>query len=281
MKKFLRKVKNFMYFLLPNQFISYFESRIVRSYNELTSGEIEFFDLIADYVNTVVDVGARTDAHYATHASKNKVKRKVFMFEANPSFASKLRDITPKLNEDNFVINVAIGKEQGELFYFYDSQSLVEKSNVGDTSKIKSRKPIAVQTLDSYFETIKEIDFLKTDIEEMDFYALLGASKFLKRTHFIQFELGLGLPYLERKVENSDYWELLEPNFSLFILQDEANPIEKAFSKLPLLVALTPEVKMLMKVLQSLGYGFNVVGINKAYEPINSVLDRTGDLNKA
>lgn len=62
-----------------------------------------------------------------------------------------------------------------------------------------------MRTIDSFSETIPQIDFLKTDIEEMDFYAFLGAKRALAKVHFVPFELGLGMPHLGRKVENSDY----------------------------------------------------------------------------
>lgn len=49
----------------------------------------------------------------------------------------------------------------------------------------------------SYLKKIKtkRIDFLKTDIENYDYFALLGLKSYLKKIKFIQFELGLGAKF--------------------------------------------------------------------------------------
>jgi FkbM family methyltransferase len=200
------------------------------------------------------------------------------MFEANPAFVKKLRTLTPSVGKNNFIFDVAIGKEPGSLYYFYDTQSFVPKSSVGNISKFRSTKPVEVRTLDSFSGIISSIDFLKTDIEEMDFYALLGASSFLPKIHFIQFELGLGMPHVGRTVENSDYWELLDPRFDLFILKDDANPIWKTLPNLPLLLTLNQEAKILVSILQKLGYGFNIIGINRGFGIPESLLKNIGYL---
>lgn len=279
MLRFLRLPKKVLQAIIPNQIFSLLLSRVVEEYNELSQGEKDFFGLIESHVTSIVDVGARTDTFYATYPSSYGIKRKVFMFEANPVFVSKLRAITPSIDQNNFIFNVAIGKEPGNLYYYYDTQSFIKKSNVGNISKYKSAKPIEVRTLDSYSEIIPDIDFLKTDIEEMDFYALLGASTVLPKIRFIQFELGLGMPYLDRTVYNSDYWELLEPSFDLFILKDEANPIYKAIPNLSLLLTLNSEAKLVINILQKLGYGFNIVGINREYKIPQAILSNIGEIN--
>lgn len=214
-------------------------------------------------MRTIIDVGPRTDPFYALHKPSSGLKRSVYMFEANPAFAKALSTKIPSLNVTNFVFNVAIGKEATHMYYYYDSQSFVEESRVGNKSKLKSRKQIEVRTIDSYESEIHDCDFYKSDIEEMDFYALLGAKKTLASVHFLQFELGLGMPLQNREVENSDYWNLLEPDFHLFVLKD-ANPIWGAFGELPLLLELNATTKMIIEILQYPGYGFNIVGINRA-----------------
>jgi FkbM family methyltransferase len=254
----------------------------VKEHNELSSGEIDFFNIIKDDIETVVDVGARTDTFYAKSPSKLGVNRSVFMFEANPAFAKKLASLTPSLGQSNFVFNIAIGKEHGHLHYFYDTQSFVKISNVGNVSKHKSIKPIEVRTLDSFSETISKIDFLKTDIEEMDFFALLGAKSTLPRIQYIQFELGLGMQYKGRTVQNSDYWDLLEPTFNLFILRD-SNPVWNTYPNLPLLVTLDSNSKIIISILQSLGYGFNIVAINKktrVSDALSRSIGHISDLNQ-
>ena len=279
MLKIRRLAKKVLSKAVPNRILSFYMSKVVREYNELSLGEKDFFRLIEGEIKSIVDIGARTDVFYATYPVADGDARSVFMFEANPAFASKLRTLTPSIGKNNFVFNVAIGKEPGSLYYFYDTQSFVEKSSVGNVSKFKSTKPIEVRTLDSFSSVISNIDFLKTDIEEMDFYALLGASSFLPKIHFIQFELGLGMPHVGRTVENSDYWELLGSSFDLFILRDEANPIWETLPELPLLLVLDQEAKILLKILQKLGNGFNIIAINKSLGIPESLLNNIGQLS--
>ena len=109
------------------------------------------------------------------------------------------------------------------------------------------------------FLTVK----LKFSTALIIWFAQLGARNTLPSVHFLQFELGLGMPYQNRIVKNSDYWELLEPSFHLFILKDR-NPIWGAFPNLLLLLELNPTSKLIIEILQNTGVGFNIFGINRS-----------------
>lgn len=199
------------------------------------------------------------------------------MFEPNPVFAKELRRKTQDSGDRVEILNLAIGSEETELHYYYDTQSFVSVSNVGTISKYRSTKPIPVVTLNEFFRDEIQIDFLKTDIEEMDYFALLGASNLLPNISFLQFELGLGLPLGDIHVQNSHYWSLLEPHFDLYLLRDE-NPIWKTYPDLPLLLVLDSKLKMTIEILQSTGTGFNIVGINRN-QSADKLLDNvTGSL---
>ena len=50
-----------------------------------------------------------------------------------------------------------------------------------------------------------------------DYFALLGLGKLLHNTLHLQFELGIDAEFEDRFVTNSDYYELLEPIFDLYI----------------------------------------------------------------
>ena len=275
MNAFSATFKPILLKLIPNSILTVFYSRRVTKYNELSLGERDFFHAINDDVQTIFDVGARTDVFYSstppttTSGSDNtkaSLNRRVFMFEANPKFSEVLRTKVDQIGGVNTIVSVAIGAERGELNYFYDSQSFIEVSNVGNKSKYRSFRKIAVETIDTYASTIPDLDFIKIDIEEMDFMALVGARETLGRVRFIQFELGIGAEYKSKKVTNSDYWDLLDPIFDLYILKDEANPIWQAHPGLELLIPLDSEAKSLIEVLQRCGVGFNIVGLNRSFE---------------
>lgn len=250
-------------FFLPMPLKRLYYSRKRHDFNQLSSGEIEFFELISPLVKNIVDVGPRTDTYYSEFVSRTALPGiNIFLIEANPIFAKTLKEKLEKIDGNNFVLNVGVGLEPSKMFYFFDTQSFVLESHVGNSSKVKSKERIEICTLDSFVDLIEFCDFYKSDIEEMDFYALLGGQILLKNVHFIQFELGLGMPFSGRKVENQDYWDLLEPNFYLYLLKDE-NPVWKTLPNLPLLLELDDSLKQIISILQGAGYGFNIVGVNK------------------
>jgi len=249
---------------LPMRLKRYLFLKRIADFNPLSSGEMEFFMNILPLVKGVIDVGARVDIFYSTQITNSGAPdRKTFLFEANPIFASELTTELVAIKDNNYVFNVGIGREETDMYYFYDTQSFVAESKVGNSSQVRSRKKIKVMRLDNWIDDLGDSNFLKSDIEEMDFYCLLGAGHVLSNIHFLQFELGLGMPFNEGFVENQDYYQLLEPNFHLFILRDEANPIFKTFPALPLLLTLNTNSKLLIPILQSTGVGFNIVGIHK------------------
>ena len=71
MRKFIHRVKTFLRIfipiIVPNRILAFYSSKIVRDYNKLSDGEVEFFLLINDSVRTIIDVGPRTAPFYALH----------------------------------------------------------------------------------------------------------------------------------------------------------------------------------------------------------------------
>jgi hypothetical protein len=78
---------------------------------------------------------------------------------------------------------------------------------------------------------LRRIDFLKTDIEQYDYFALTRLKSYFKNLKFIQFELGLGAKLIFESHKKcfqyigiKHYLNLLKKNFVLF-LHDKNNPI--------------------------------------------------------
>lgn len=119
--------------------------------------------------------------------------------------------------------------------------------------------------LDDYFTkiNIKQIDFLKTDIEMNDYFALLGLGKLLDEILFIQIELGIGAEFEGAYVTNTSYYELLEKKFYLYICKDENNSLWSNFGLTLDLVKLNHRAKDFIKFAQKNGEGFNIFGVNK------------------
>lgn len=235
----------------------------------MLKGELNFFKAIYSDCGTIVDVGARFDIDYVDISQNNNIK--YFLFEANPKFFKKLTENLKNFKKENIVAeNIAIGEKEAIVEYYEDSESLLQNTTAVKNSN-KIMNGINMIRLDRYFNkiNINNIDFLKTDIEEYDFFALLGGGELLQKCKYIQFELGIGAQYKDRVVDNNDYFDLLNKKFNLYILQDENNPyLQNGYSDKNLF-ELNERSKKIIKEAQSKGIGFNIVAINKDINNIN------------
>ena len=237
------------------------------NHSRLLDGELNLFRQIVPYCKTIVDVGARTDTDYIKLSIGNGIS--YYLFEANPSYFNSLcAKVNRFAKEIIFVENFAIGESNGLVNYYTDSQSVLINTTAVKQSTASLGFKIKMTRLDTYFQKTKNfyIDFLKTDIEEYDFFALVGAGELLNRCKFIQFELGIGAPLQHacRFVNNQDYYTLLDPNFHLYIVRDENNPLWKECIFKSDLIVLNSFTKKVIEIAQATGVGFNLFAFNKS-----------------
>lgn len=118
-------------------------------------------------------------------------------------------------------------------------------------------------TLKSYCDLhrLETIDFLKTDIEHYDYFALKGLGDKLQNVKFVQFELGLGAPYSERHVTNDDYFSLFTDKQKFYFVMDENNPIFEKVPKDTNLISFEIENLPHIETVQATGIGFNVLAV--------------------
>lgn len=233
----------------------------------LTVGEVKLASALRGYVRVVVDAGARIDAFYAELLRDTEAT--VVLVEPNPRFADELRRRTSSFDQRRIVVlEVGVGQSHGQATYYEAGQSLLPHSHMGNQHHGRLKKSIQIVTIDSIAADYGPIDFLKTDLEEFDYFALLGARKSLASSiRFLQFELGIGAPFEDRHVRNDDYWSLLESRFELFLVEDQNNPFWWK-DRRPTLVALDQRAKEAVESLQPTGVGFNVAAIrNDAWTP--------------
>jgi FkbM family methyltransferase len=287
-KNYLRYYPKLFYFFryLNRLIISltnlFFPPRIFQS-------ERLLFKKIYPYCKTVFDVGARFDVDYIEISKGNNIE--YHLFEINPVFFEKLQKKLSLFNNTEKIIvnNVGIGDRAGFLDYCEKTQSLFKKSGVS-----KNVIKLPVITLHSYLKKkiIKRIDFLKTDIEYYDYFALLSLKNYLKKIKFIQFELGLGakLNVGDRKkhlqfVGIKHYLNLLKKDFVLYILQDENNPIwqKSNLKNKDLLLFNEKDIHNIIKFTK-VGIGFNIFAISKKINisilGLSISRDKVPDFNK-
>jgi len=232
----------------------------------MLQGELDFFRAVHQQCTVIVDVGARFDTDYTEIAQGRGCR--FFLFEPNPRFYAKLTRNLKRYREDVRAESMAVGDDDGSIGYFEDAESVL-RHTTGVANSISEPRSIRLTRLDTYcmLNGIDHIDFLKTDIEEYDYFALLGAGDLLPRCRFIQIELGINAPLAKGVVTNEHYYTLLEPHFDLYIVRDENNPLWRKGSVTGDLIRLDAVTKAAIDKLQPTGVGFNLAGVNRAMNP--------------
>jgi FkbM family methyltransferase len=266
-KKFIKNNRILSFIIIPlYRYINIYKANILRVLRRnknpsMLAGELNLFTKIFSQCKVIVDVGARYDVDYLSISQGYDIK--YYLFEPNPKFFRKLVANLRPFFENITVENLAVSNKSGFCEYFEQYQTI--EKNISNPKQTK--KPITVVKmcrLDEYFAKINlmQIDFLKTDIELHDYFALLGLGKLLDEILFIQFELGIGAEFEDGFVTNAGYYELLE-NFDLYICADENNSLWSHFGLTLDLVKLDFRAKEFIDYAQKNGEGFNIFGVNK------------------
>jgi FkbM family methyltransferase len=247
----LKRIKNKMFYKAP----------------KMLEGEIALFKAIFSDCEVIFDVGARFDTEYLEISKGNR--KKYHLFEINPKFFKKLlKKIEGNFsNEDISANNIGIADYDGYMSYYEDSESVLKNTTAVENSNAVFEKKLPVRTIESYCKDrgILKIDFLKTDIEEFDFFALLGAEELLKDISFIQFELGLGANYKNRNIVASDYFNLFGDSFEFFIVKDENHPIWATGFVNSNLIKIDDEFLQSKLSTGAYGFGYNILAVNKRH----------------
>jgi FkbM family methyltransferase len=171
------------------------------------------------------------------------------------------------INEQVITENLAVGEKNGFVEYYEDAESVLKNTTAVRDSNKKLKNHLKMVRLEDYFSdlSVSQIDFLKTDIEEYDYFALVGMGKLLNKCRYIQFELGIGAPLNNGFVGDKDYYNLLEDNFYLFIVRDDNLPLWKNKLVTTDLVILDNIAKSYIDAAHKIGLGFNIFCVNKKY----------------
>lgn len=231
----------------------------------MLEGEKDVFEKIYPACSIIFDVGARYDIDYIEISQGNNIQ--YHLFEINPRFFNKLvKNTCDYRNKEDIILNnFGIAERDGSSFYYQDSQSILRDTTAVQNSTARSTKRLPLRSLESYCNEkgIDKINFLKTDIEEYDFFALQGLGSRIRTVDFIQFELGLGAPYLDRRVEARDYFSLLGDNFNLYLVKDEKNPIWYSGFTSANLIKVGDQFLQSTLSAGTFGIGYNVLAANK------------------
>ncbi len=204
--------------------------------NEYLSGEEYVIKLIKKIVGNkkliFFDVGAGSVSENTQLIQKYFTKYQGFLFEPMPQTYHKLKKKYSKYKKIK-IINLALSNKSGILnLYDYSGQQTNHATfnkEILNTDDINMQIVKIKQDSISNFNKknkIKNINFLKIDVEGLEYKVMLGAKKYLKSINFIQFEFNKMNIY--SKVRFKDFYDLLNPNFNLYrIYQNGLLPIKK------------------------------------------------------
>lgn len=228
--------------------------------------EIEFFNLIKSDCKIIFDVGCREDVDYLENSFDNS--REFHMFDPNPTFLQRCEKKLEKLEAPDEIENLVyfnacgLGEVDGDMVYYQNTQSFVFRTH--HTQSLPSSTSFPIKTIKKYCleNSIKNIDFLKIDIEGMEIDCLNGGKEIINSTcKYVQFEFASTM--IDRKVEPKELLSFFYSNFDLFLLRvDPAHPYHSENKKL-----LTPLTSELYNIIEKDMYeasGCNFVAIRNS-----------------
>lgn len=263
LKKTIKKIPFFVSGLYRlRHYINYY---IKADYGGLTNGELAVFTAIKDDVKILFDVGARFNSDYCRIADGNQMA--FYLFEPNPRFYRKLLANIREYSEKNtiFTFNYGLADKEGECLYYEDTQSFAS-NQAGLQSRIPAKRlKISTLSLVCEIEQVRKIDFLKTDVESLDYNVLMGGKDIIQSTcKYCQFELGFGGDFGGQVTTPEHYYEYFRDKFNLYLIKDDAHPIFSDNPALPVLTLCTSDFLQTLKPYIYKGYGVNLFAVRKA-----------------
>ena len=202
-----------------SDYLGQFRVRLDTKYNierKMFTGHYErdTFQIIEEFVNEgdiCFDIGANVGPVMFALAQKIKSSGKIYAFEPGPPIFKRLAynvALNPHYNEVIIIENLGVGEKNTELYWTeelrYEGRgngSMRVASSYRDIN-VTISSPIAVDvvSLDSYCQNkgIENVDFIKIDVEGMEYEVLKGAKNILEKYQpIIYFET---LPNMEESL---------------------------------------------------------------------------------
>lgn len=191
--------------------------------------EIPTLRFIHDYLregDCLIDVGANIGLVTIEASLIVGSKGKVFSIEPHPKTFNFLKNNIALNHLTNIeILNIALGEREGTILFSNiksDDQNSIINQGIGVS--------VLIQRLENVV-TIPRISLLKIDTEGYEKFVLLGATKLLKNTECVYFEVSETGAKKYSYLIDEIYDILLDNNFHLFriVNKREILPIEKTY----------------------------------------------------
>ena len=195
---FVRKVKNYSYLNLQTDYAEVFGNKLflskkglglsVSHYGTYEELEAKIMEEKIETGNIVVDIGANIGLHTLNMARIVGNTGQVFAFEPDPSNFEILKKNVKINNYKNIILEQkAVGDKHGRVT-LYQSDNPINHRIFPQTEQAKSEIQVELTNLDNYFDSdmIDKINFIKIDVEGMEFGVLKGMKNILKNNKKIK-----------------------------------------------------------------------------------------------
>lgn len=187
------------------------------------SGELYVIGHLAKKLNknnsfVFFDVGANRGDY--SKALINKFRgSKVYSFEPLPSTFGMLKKETQSF-ENIYCINKALGAQEGRRKIYSDGAGSGLSSFFPLESQAENKshmEEVCITTLDSFCSAneIRQIDFLKIDVEGFEFEVLKGAETMIKSNKIRNIQFEFGGNHVKGHVHFFDIFQFLSNNYTI------------------------------------------------------------------
>ena len=195
---FVRKVKNYSFSHLQTDYAEVFGNKLflnkkglalsISHYGTYEKLEAKIMEEKIKVGNITVDVGANIGLHTLNMARIVGNTGRVFAFEPDPSNFEILEKNVKINNYQNIILEQkAVGDKHGRTT-LYQSDHPGKHRIFPQTEQAKSQVQVELTNLDNYFDSdmIDKINFIKIDVEGLEFSVLKGMKNILKNNKKIK-----------------------------------------------------------------------------------------------
>ena len=195
---FIRKVKHYSLSNLQTDYAEVFGNKLflnkkglalsISHYGTYEELESKIMEEKIEMGNIVVDVGANIGLHTLNMARIVGNTGQVFAFEPDPSNFEILKKNVKINNYKNIILEQkAVGDKHGRIT-LYQSDHPGKHRIFPQTEQAKGQVQVELTNLDNYFDSdmIDKINFIKIDVEGLEFSVLKGMKNILKNSKKIK-----------------------------------------------------------------------------------------------
>jgi FkbM family methyltransferase len=239
-------------------------------YTEIPNNELEIYKRMSEYFKIVFDIGCRDDLDF--YEIKQNVE--YHLFEPFTDALMSIKNKIKLLPKNNLILNEfgLSDINMNNCVYYKNTQSFIPHWYV---PPIDSGERYSLRTLDSYVEEnkIKNIDFIKIDVEGLDYNVIKGGIntiKFENKVSYIQVEYSGGIKQYVDLLDNFNFYLMVEPSLLGVILKNN-NILDIDFNKS--LVKLDNQIiEFIDNSISPTGAGGNIFGVNKSLNNVNYLI---------